>query len=905
MIEIYNKLEAHPLESYRTEGCMTLEEWLLANVKGYEPRSVAPITIAVNGMRVAPKNWATAKFCPNDAVRIYIEPKGDAMKIIGTPGPLAKLFGLGNPFDIKTPTQRTQQTGKDLNLASVKGNQAALNDIIPEIAGRRKRYPDYLLPARRYFGAPREQWIDMLLCVGKGKYQIPANKVLIGDTPIISLGSDVYYSIYQPGADLAGEEVARWWHSAAEVGSTSSGTAGLALTATVALDTTMDVTPLQFDTYLITAPSAAGWFPQGWSAGLIARIDVPQAWNFTSSSITGAGLERLAPFEGMKIEITGANAGNYVVASVETDMAGDIESITLEYDGGTPVTGLQTGTLYACIGYRGLRYRVTAVADDSVDSDDTDDSSLWHGPSSITVDRLTDTGATDEEWPGFDVIQSNEATIVLDTSTTEGSWAGPFAACPEGEVTNTIEVDLFFPQGLVNFNSKKGTRGPLSCTVEVQYRDQATAGAWTTVSYTFTASTPDQLGYTRRISLPRSFRPEVRVRRIGAQSNASDRYDAVQWYGLRSLLDAPSSYANVTVLAIRMRGGDRLASQSENQVSVEATRVLPVRNGGRWDIETPTRDIVPWVAHIARSIGYTDEDLDWDELDRLNEIWTARGDYYDQVLDSSSTVKSCLVEALQAGFAELTIDHGLIRPVRDEPRTTFEHMYTPQNMTEGLSRQFTALKPDDYDGVDVEYTDEKTWQIETIECRLDGDAGTRVDKLKLEGVTNATRAWRIGMRQRLSTKYRRWTYSFGTELDALNSRYLSYCAVADDVPGYGQSSILMGIQDLGGSLLLESSEPLIWGEGSHVVAIRRPDGTLSGPWPATKIDDYRLTIPELDFEPDISWTIEPPHMLFGTSARWSYPVLISSISPSGTESVSVEAMNYDDRVYTYDNASPR
>lgn len=904
MIEIYNKLEAQPLESYRTEGCMTLEAWLLANVKGYEPRAVAPITITVNGIRVSPTDWATAKFGTNDAVRIYIEPKGDAMKIIGTPGPLAKLFGLGNPFDIKTPTQRSQQTGKDLNLATVKGNQAALNDIIPEIAGRRKRYPDYLLPVRRYFGAPREQWAEMLLCIGKGKYQVPTNKILVGDTPIISLGSDVYYSIYQPGADLSAESAALWWHSATEVGSTSSGTAGLTLSATVALDTTMDVLPLQFDTYLITAPSSAGWFPQDWSAGLIARIEVSQSWTFTATAISGSGLERLAPFEGMKIEITGANAGEYVVASVETDIDGDIESISLEYDGGIPVTSLQAGNLYSCIGYRGLRYRITAVADDAVDADDTDDSTLWHGPSSITVDRLTDTGATDEDWPGFDVLQSNDASIVLDTSTTEGDWAGPFAACPEAEVTNTIEIDLFFPQGLVNFNSKKGTRGPLSCTVQVQYRDQATAGSWTAVSYTFTASTPDQLGYTKRIELPAKIRPEVRIRRIGAQSTSSDKYDAVQWYGLRSQLPAPTSYEGVTVLALRLRGGDRLASQSESQVSVEAIRVLPVRNGGAWDVETPTRDIVPWIAHVAHSIGYTDDDLDWDELDRLHEIWTARGDYYDQVIDSSSTVKSCFVEALQAGFAELTIDHGLIRPVRDELRTTFEHMYTPQNMIEGLSRKFTALKPDDYDGVDVEYTDEETWQVETIQCRLPGDAGIRVDKLKLEGVTNATRAWRLGMRQRLSTKYRRWTYSFGTELDALNSRYLSYCAVADDVPGYGQSAILMDWHETEEGVLLVPSEPLAWGEGAHVVAIRRPDGTLSGPWPATQIDDYRLTIPGLDFEPDTSWAVEPPHLLFGSLKRWSYPVLITSISPNGTESVSVEATSYDERVYSYDDASP-
>src|SRR5690606_13540947 len=113
--------------------------------------------------------------------------------------------------------------------------------------------------------------------------------------------------------------------------------------------------------------------------------------------------------------------------------------------------------------------------------------------------------------------------------------------------------------------------------------------------------------------------------------------------------------------------------------------------------ETPTRDIVPWIAHVARSIGYTDADLDMAEIERLGAIWAARGDYFDYSADSSMTVKRVMNDAMQAGFATLTIDRGRIRPVRDEPRTTFEQPYTPQNMTGPLVRQFSARKPDDYD----------------------------------------------------------------------------------------------------------------------------------------------------------------------------------------------------------------
>lgn len=885
-IEIYaSKFAAEPAERHETSDRMSVAAWLRANVPSFESRDKAPISVTVNDQVVDPASWDAAEFSPADCVSICVEPKGSALETIFTPGPLAKLFGLGNPFAQVTPTTpKSQPKGKDLSLVTAKGNQVALNAVIPEIAGCPKRYPDYLLPAHRYFGAPREQWLEMLLCVGKGKYDLPASKIKVGDTPIISLGEDAEFAVYQPGASLSGEPAAIWWHSSPAVGATSTGTAGLELNATYDVAPVPEATAFQLDGDTATIPTGAGEYPDGWAAGMIVRIEAPYPYTVVDggagADIIQGDLSQLAPFVGMKIEIIGDNAGFYEVASFTP---GTPDQMTLSYVGGGVVSSLKTGSVSMGIGFADLRYRITAA-----------------GTYAISVERLTDTGATDLTWPGFDPLSSSAIRMELDGSTQQGNWAGPFAACPEGETTQVIAFDVFFPGGLVKVGGE-GQLVDIPVTVELQYRDIDTAGAWESVSKTYSQKTLDQIGFTELLVLPSAIRPEVRMRRIGAKSTKTNIQDVVQWYGLRAKLQGPTSYPGVTVLAVRLRGGDRLSSQSESLVSVEATRVLPVRNGGAWAIETPTRDIVPWVIHVAHSIGYTDDDLDMAELDRLHDVWSARGDKFDMVIDSSSTVKQTLLDALQAGFADFTIDRGLIRPVRDEPRTVMEHPYTPQNMTKGLSRQFSALKPDDFDGVDVEYTDGKTWQKETVECRLPGDAGVRVEKLKLDGVIGRTQAWRIGMRRRMEQKYRRWSYSFGTELDALNSRYLSYVPLQDDVPGYGQSALMLSYD----SGIIESSEPFDWSAGgAHVVGIRRPDGTLSGPYAATRIDDYRLSIAGLDFEPDTSWSIEPPHLLFGPVNRWSYPALITSISPSGTDGASVEAVNYAPEVYAYDDATP-
>ncbi|MCJ0972673.1 host specificity factor TipJ family phage tail protein [Pseudomonas sp. PS1] len=889
-IEIYaSKFAAEPAERYETTERVTVAAWLRANVPSFEARENAPISVTINGQLIESGAWDAAELAPSDSVSICVEPKGSALESIFRPGPLAKLFGLGNPFaQPKAPTApKNPGKGQDLDLARVKGNQVSLNAVIPEIAGRFKRYPDYLLPAHRYFGAPREHWIEMLLCIGKGKYDLPASRIRVGDTPIISLGEDAEFAIYQPGADLSEESAANWWHSASEVGATSTGTAGLELNATYSVAPDPDATAYGFVGFEVGIPPGAGEFPEGWAAGMIVRIEVPYPYTVVeggaSRDIIQGDLSQLAPFPGMQIEIIGDNAGFYQVETFAEGIDAPDE-MTLSYVNGGAVTGLKTGSVSMGIGYAGLRYRLTAA-----------------GQYSISVDRLTDEGATDSAWPGFLALTTSGATLYLDGSTQEGAWAGPFSACPDGETTQKIEWDVMFPQGLSYISQNSGNVKTLSVTTELQYRDRDTAGEWTSIKKTYTGTTLDTIGFTELVELPEAIRPEVRMRRIGAKSTKTNYQDVVQWYGLKAQLPIKKSYEGVTVLAVRVRGGDRLASQSENLISVEPTRVLPVRNGNAWDVETPTRDIVPWVIHVAHSIGYTDDDLDMAELDRLHAIWTARGDYYDAAIESAGTVKQSLLEALQAGFADFTIDRGLIRPVRDEPRTVMEHPYTPQNMTKPLTRQFSALKPDDFDGVDVEYVDSHTWQKETVQCRLPGDAGLRVEKLKLDGVTGKTQAWRIGMRRRMEQKYRRWSYSFGTELDALNSRYLSYVPLQDDVPGYGQSAIMLSY-DNG---IIESSEPFDWSAGgAHVVGIRRPDGTLSGPYAATRIDDYLLSISGLDFEPDTSWSIEPPHLLFGPVNRWSYPALITSISPSGTDGASVEAVNYAPEVYAYDDATP-
>lgn len=904
MIEFFaNKLDPEPLRQYRLGEPCTLDAWLKANSSTYSPETAPLVSITVNGEMVHHSAWGSVLIGPEDLVRIWREPKGtDPISItIAAIKGLQAVMKLFMPR-IKMPGSGSPKQGDPLEGSKAKANQVKFGDIVREAAGRNRIYPDYIVPPRRWFANEREEWSEMLLCIGNGEFQINPSDIMVGDTPLISLGSRARYAIFQPGQDLSGEEAAIWWHNVDEVGATATGTAGIDLTVTTSIEQSANAQQYLFAGNIVSIPSGAGSFPTGWAAGMIVHIEALYQYAVTNGSGVGGRdtvsgpLAQVAPFPGMQIEVAGDNAGLYVINTYTPPAGSTPASMTLNTTGGAPLTGLQSGVGWASIGYRGLRYRITAAT-----------------TTQLTLERLTDTGATDSAWPGFDTLSSTSATITLDSSNTEGDWSGPFAGCPEAERASQFEFDVMFTNGLASVD-KKGRLNNKSVTVEVQWRDRLIGGAWSSYSETFTRNTLNQLGFTRRIGLAYPMVPEVRMRRIGANSQATNVSDDVQWYGLRTRLPSPMAYQGVTVMAVAAAGGGKLGAQSENQMSVIGTRKLQVLDGGFWTTDKrPTRDLAPWMRYIALSVGYTDADLDQDELVALDTLWKSRGDTFDYLIESASTVKECIADVLAAGFAELTLSRGLLRPVRDQLRAGVDHNYTSpaadgevwaysaQNMLGSLTRPFTAPAPDDNDGIDVEYVDGKTWQVETVKCRLPGDQGVRAEKVTAVGLTNRNKAYQMGMRRRSEQRYRRWTYSFETELDANNSEYMSLAGVSDDTPGSGQSALLVdAYQEPSGRVVLVSSEELRWSDQyTNVVALRKQDGTFSGPWPATPVDAIRVAIPALDFFPDLSWEREPPHLLFGRV----HPVLITLVDPKGLESCSAKGVNYDERVYLYDDAT--
>lgn len=888
ILRIYlNALNGEPFETHDLAGYATLREWMTAKVKGYDPQRAVPLE-AFEGERPLDLD---APLTGVD-VSIVMRPRGtDPFSIT------AALFkGAQAAFRALMPkipgTPNAPGQGDSLSTSNARGNRVKLGDVIREVAGRMRIYPDFVVPSRSYFQNGTEQWVESLFCVGKGRFQIASGGIRIGETAIASLDTNASFRIYQPGESMVGDSRSDWWHSAEEVGASSTGNAGLELTASFAVTQNAQASTFQFSGTTITIPTGQGSFPTDWNVGQVVRVVAPYSFTVTDGGganrdvITGP-LAMVAAAVGDVIEVAGgANAGVYTVVTFNTGTG-----MTLDFQWGAPANSLTPGTGLASIGPNGLKYRITNV--------DTANRSF------IQVERLTTAGATDPSWPGFNALTTSEGSVSLPPEQAVGGYRGPFPAVPEKELCTAFEVDIFFPNGLAQINTK-GQTGSLTAQYVVEWRDMAVGGAYTVVTYSRTGSSQDQQGFTERVNLPYPMRPEVRVRRIAAPTSANTLLDTMQWFGLKGRIDrVPRSYAGVTCLAVSLRSSDRIANQSENLISVEGTRILPYRASGVWQTAAPTRDITAFAAYLVKSLGYTDAQLNLSEFDALQAIWTARGETFDAAITDSATAKKVLLDIFGAGMGEYTMDRGQIRPVRDGLRSQYEGGYSPQSHTRSVVQNVQFPSPDDFDGVEVTYVNRDTWQQDTVTYLLPGDSGSHVEKITAVGVTDRTRAWRIGARRRRSQAFRRRTFKWSNEYDGRINRYLSYVLLSDDVPGFGQSALMRGASVSAGVTTFVVTEKFVWDSGTNVVAVRRPNGTMWGPFTATRVDDYTLSVAAtIDFAPVFDGSIEPPHVMFGGVERFAYPVLLTSIKPNGMASTDMQAVGYDARVYADDDNSP-
>ncbi|HCM0807714.1 hypothetical protein HJ153_02040 [Vibrio parahaemolyticus] len=902
------------------------------------PRFVATI----NGQVFNPKEWGTRVLLDSDTIDVVLTPKFTpvewVMIVVSVISAAYSVYSM-NQMNQLGSNSSTVPTGKNIYDINVQANKAELMGIRSQWFGRHQSVPSYLCSPYKYYNENNEQVLAVMLHVGEGYYQVSSTGITIANTPISRLSDDVDWQLFEPGDDVTTHEAHKNIYTAEEVGGTDS-TSGLdfigpstsvsfgsedADMALILSDDTVLVQVLYTRTVYNGGDrdneTRSYWQNKnlGWADGTTFTItgisstsvliddivEIVDTGNDGTTGdplpdkIVGKGFSVLSVGQEIQLSGAGSNDSTYTVATVS-----DTE-LTLKDTNGNDVTSLTPAT--------SVTVKITTTS--------TDDG-LYQIVSTDSDYRMTVIRVGDEDWTGFiGGTYTNNISLEVTSDTLPDYQLGPYVGCPEGYTTDYIEIDMLRSSGWGYYDSKGRLQNhTVDWEVWVRDADLGELDTWQVFPFSYTDKSYDQVGQTHPITLPNAIRPEVMLVRKTKSYDDTKYLDKLQWMRLKSKLPTASSYANSTVLAMSIRSDSNLSSSATNKIKVLQTRKLPVPDGaGGWTAELQaTRDIAPAIRYIVQNSGGSDDDIDMDELLWMHEnVWSPAEEYFDGGFVDEGTIYTALKTVLQAGMAEFCFDIGKILPKRLFEKTSSGHPYTPDVMTgDGLTITTTLYDPDQNEGLIVYYMDPTDWTTNSVKCWLgDKNAITKWGELELtKGVTSRTRAWRIGMRMLRRSQGEKINYSFNTEMDALNSTYLDYAELCDDLPNFGQFGEVVDWQVVRNSndelvAQITVDRDLEWTVGdTHYMTVRRHDGTGNGPFVATKVSNRVVMLSgQLDFIPNLTGQIEPPLWLFGDATRYSEPAVITSITPNvnnETTKCSVKATNYVADMFKDDNNFP-
>jgi hypothetical protein len=489
-----------------------------------------------------------------------------------------------------------------------------------------------------------------------------------------------------------------------------------------------------------------------------------------------------------------------------------------------------------------------------------------------------------------DVVTAVEVTgqELIAVADTGGSIIGPFSLNPAGTQVNQIGIDVVMMRGLY-YATDSGALDSRSVQWRVEVRTinddgDATSG-WLHLadeSYAAATNTAQRRTYKYGVGAGRY---EVRVQRLDTKDTSTRAGHELRWGQAKGYLVNPTLPSDLTLLALRMRATDNLSQRSSRLVNCLVTRKLPVwsKNTG-WSAPQATRSIAWAFADAARAsygAGLPDAKIDLNALARLDGVWSARGDTFNGVFDQNLTVWDAMGQIARAGRSVPFLQGGIVRIVRDEPKTIPVALFSTRNIVRSsLKIQYAMPGDATADAVTVEYFNPKSWKPDEITVALTGSTLSKPARLKLFGCTDRSQAAREGKYIAAANRYRRRIITFRTELEGLIPTYGDLVAISHDMPSWGVSGESLSWD--GTSKVLFCSERLPWLVGAnHYIALRRLDGSVTDPIGVTRGATDRHAVlqqaPSIDIQ--TGGGEERTHFAFGVGQTWAQMARVMSVKP--------------------------
>lgn len=429
-------------------------------------------------------------------------------------------------------------------------------------------------------------------------------------------------------------------------------------------------------------------------------------------------------------------------------------------------------------------------------------------------------------------------------------YSGPFIIGVPGQTYTRIGIDISYPQGMFRVNEDGKTRGQyVNWLVEVQQVDDNgnPIGGWIThhsVNGTLLYYGPETFSYY--LTVPEG-RYQVRASKGDSGPTDRTRVYTVMWMGARAYLPNFQTYGDATLLAVVMRATNNLNANTQRQINVIGTRKVPVYDGANWSAPVANRNPAWALADLFRNTtygaGWDDNRLILSKFKQLADVWTTRGDCFDGVFDTKTTVWEAAKAICRVGRATPIYYAGVIDVIRDQAKSVATLMIHPNNIVAGsLSIKYLFPTVDTPDYVTATYIDPVTWKQAPVDCALDDSPKLLAKTIDFFGITQHDQAWKEGIYMAACNRDQRRIISVTMELAGLIPQYGDLVKLTHDVAAWGQFGVVTSIDPE--TAIAELTEPVQFSAAAatHAIAFQKRDGSAAGPYTCVEVDGNQFQV---------------------------------------------------------------
>jgi hypothetical protein len=502
--------------------------------------------------------------------------------------------------------------------------------------------------------------------------------------------------------------------------------------------------------------------------------------------------------------------------------------------------------------------------------------------------------------------------------------AGYFATCKPGLKGRKFQLDFMFPSGCTDPDKGDADLKGRTVKFRIQYveLDDNDNEVGAVLSETVTASTVNSTVVTgpdmnniivssvyeknktaitapiRRsymVTAPRSARWAVKVTRITEAPNAKDGTDRFVWVGLKLFANYTTApvYGDLTLLACRVKASQGLGQDASIRVRVKATRLLMPPWGGT---EVASRNGADAFTDVYLNSEYGADrprsEIDIDTLSKARSDWASY--QFNHVFRERTTVWDAL-RTITIPFAAEPLPIGnMMSLAQDGVKPMRSMLFTDANIVSGsMNVGYSFDEEGAPDGVEMEYLDPRDFRQAYATYPA---AALRPEKFILDGVTDGDHASQYARLTWQRTRKQRKTITFDTELEGLILQMGDRIGISHNVPKWGDSGLVIAVS--GNRLLLDHD--LDWSGGAKYIMLRTPTGGATDPVMVSQGSQPNIVVlpgnPPTTINTDNQY--EYTSFAFGTAANIVRDFVVTAVRPSGENTVTVEAINYDDSVFS-------